>query len=348
MSEGRFATLESDDDACGVSKSKPAKKQCGMIDSGCRQDSVQIRISEAELRDDTLYPAKEMECSQLVSVANIQSILNQLDAARENFSHALMVADEWLPRDGDITIEILRKLTGVELLLGNNKHAKNLAERFLKVVEGRFGDASETADALELVAQANQCLRWFGWADLYYQKALVIRQAHGGKDLQTATLLRKIGSLCFDKQEYKQAEVQLQKAHCLRAEIGLTADAETARIFQQLGAVCCAMCRYKESEKYLNKALRLYRKCKGADSVEVAYTRCELAKVFWATQRLDKAAKWLKAALRIQEAKLGLKDRTVKGTVAKLSGVYYAQGKLEKSAELSKLVMETGLRADGS
>lgn len=349
MPESRFATLESDDDACGLRKSKPAKNQCGLIESESRQKNVQIRISEPDLKNNTTYPEREMECSQLVNVASIQLILNQLDAARENLSHALMVADEWLPRDGDITVDILRKLAGVELQLGGNKRAKDLADRFVKVVQGRYGDSAETADALELVAYANQRLRWFGWADIYYQKAMVIRKSvHGGKDLQTATLLRKMGSLCFDKQEYKQAELHLKKAHSIRVAIGLTADAETARIFQQLGAVCCAVRRYKESEKHLKKSLRLYRKCKGADSLEVADTRCELAKVFWATQKLDKAVRCLKAALTVQEAKLGDKDRMVKSTLAKLSGVYYGQGNLAKSGELSKLVMETGMRADGS
>lgn len=344
MSE-RSTTLDNDDDTCRITSLTERVERHGKAIS-----QTKLERSESEVKSAKADPEREKACSELVSLASIQSLLNQPEAAREVLDRALLVADEWLPRDGNITLEILRKLGGVELKLGHKKRAKDLAERLLASTLEKGGDAKlEIAEALELVAFAYHSLRRFGWADVHYRKALMMRQAiNNGEDIGMARLLWKLGSLCFDRQDYKQAEELLRKTLGLRETIGLAADAETAKIFQELGATFCATCRYKESEKHLNKALKLFRKCKGIASLDEASVRCDLGNLFSATHRLQKAATSLSAALKIQSAKLGYSDKSVKATLAKLSGVYHAQGKFDKSAELSKLVMETGLRADGS
>lgn len=350
MSEGNLATLDSDDDASKVSSPAPAVKTCGLTEIERDKEPSRIRLREPKSADSKTYEKKQEECLQRISMANIHLLLNRLDAARDVLDRSLMVADEWLARDSDTTLEILRKLASVEFQLGSNKRALELGERLFSSLQLQVGDEHiATIEALALVASVNQNLRKFGWAELQYKKVLLVSErTYGSKSAETALLLRMMASLYFDKQDYKQAELLLKRVVSVRKELRIAADAETAKVFEQLGAVYCAVCRYKESEQYLKKALRLYKTCKGAESLELAHTRCELAKVFCATQRLQKAAVSLKAGLKIQATKLGYKDKAVKGTLAKLSGVYHAQGKFARSTELSELVMEAGMRADGS
>lgn len=346
MPDGKFATLDNDDDACRVTNlSERIDRPHGTVSS-----KVKLERSEEKHNDAKPHPEVENGCSQLLSLANIQLLVSQPDAAKRVLDRALALADEWLVRDGDTTLEILKKLAELELQIGHKGRAKELAERLLASTQNRKGDASlETAEALELVASVHRASRRFGWADVHYRKALMIRENfHKGNDAGLANLVSKLGSLCYEMQDHKQAALLLRKALGLRSALGVATDAETAKIFQGLGDVCYATCQYKDSEKYLRKALKLFRKLMGVDSLEEASVRCDLSNVFSATHQFEKAEVLLKAALKVQSARLGYKDKSVKATLTKLSGVYHAQGKFDKSIELSTLVMETGMRADGS
>ncbi len=248
-------------------------------------------INKIAAMEEEASTSRKAECERLTQGAEFHIAANKLNESKLLLDHALMIADEWFEKEDWQRLIILYNLTRVEHLLGSQRRARELAERLVVLQQTMLGvNNIEVADTLELLGMINQVQRNFGWSEMQYQKALLIKEyLFGPEHYQVAILLRKLATLHFDKQDYAKCKTLLSKALNMRKALGNVQDDELGSILHQLASVFYAECNYAQSENYYNKALRLRKKLFGNESLAVAETLGGLGKLFCATKRFAKA-----------------------------------------------------------
>ncbi|MBX9772597.1 MAG: hypothetical protein K2X29_14565, partial [Candidatus Obscuribacterales bacterium] len=104
MSEG---LLTADDDSRQCHRQKSVHEDNAINLEHDRKEESGILPAYTPLSTKEIDLEKKAECERLINFANLNNLLNRKTVARSLLQYALMVADEWLWRESDTTLEIL-------------------------------------------------------------------------------------------------------------------------------------------------------------------------------------------------------------------------------------------------
>lgn len=278
-------------------------------------------------------PDYALLCESLNGLAELYISVNKMPQAVPLLDKAHVISQEWLERNDETSMQIMRNLAHVLFKLNKLTQAKPIGEKLLLAQETTYGARHpDLVETHELLADLKRSQRQFSSAESHYKRALSIDESVSGAQSESvARLMRKYAGLHCDKQDHTLAKPLLKKALAIRKALKKPQDEEYANAYLQLADVYYVECNYEPSELYFKKAISIRKKLMGAHTLEYADALCGVGKLYCAMKRFREAENNFNNALQIQIDLLGPYNKEVAATLNKLAGVYMSQGRFNEA-----------------
>ena len=278
-------------------------------------------------------PDYELLCHSLNGLAELYISVNKVAQSVPLLDKAHVISQEWLERQDETSVQIMRNFAHVLYKLNKLSQAKTIGEKLLQAQETAYGARHPMlVETHELLGDVKRAQRQFASAENHFKRALSIDETSSGAQSESlARLMRKYAGLHCDKQDHTLAKPLLKKALAIRKALRKPQDEEYANAYLQLAEVYYVECNYGPAELYYKKAVAIRKKIIGAHTLEYADSLCGIGKLYAAMKRFREAENNLNNALQIQIDLLGPYNKEVAATLNKLAGVYMSQGRFNEA-----------------
>jgi tetratricopeptide (TPR) repeat protein len=216
-----------------------------------------------ELQGDALIPALE-------GIAEIERRRNRLRDAESALRQSLAIQEKKLKPD-PLTLAMTHNDLAITLAQrGSYKEAEEQYRRSLSTLE-QSGARAESALSLANLGDLYRVMRKYGDADARLREArgVLAKEPAEAAARQSAYVQEKAGALAIDRQQFPQAESELNGALRTYEQLYGPASQQSARVLLELGRLYEVSRDYTKADTHYRQAIAAYRQIGGAAAPEL-------------------------------------------------------------------------------
>lgn len=259
----------------------------------------------------------------------------QRAAARPWLEETLQLA---LTETGPTSTETLLTWQALALLAQRQNDFPRAGEalrQILAIQEKRQGpDHPAIATALYDVGWFYSNLGNYAQAQMFFEKALALRQRKGRKNLATAESLNSLGVLHENQGHSEIAERYYLEALEIQTALLGRNSVTTATTINNLATLYWSRDDYSQAEQYFTEALKIRERLRGPTALVTATSLNNLALLYGSLGDYRRAEQLFRRVLTIREKRLGEDHPFTLTTVHQLGLLYVEQQQYEKARPL--------------